>query len=63
MTTVNSIRHNPAIRAFHTRVCRRGKPWKAVIVAAMCKLLLILNAVIRDQVPWQPNRVLTAGEA
>lgn len=27
------------------------------------KLLLILNAVVRDQISWQPNRVPTAGEA
>lgn len=24
---------------------------------------LILNAVVRDQIPWQPNRVPTAGKA
>ena len=24
------------------------------MVAAMRKLLLVLNAVLRDQVPWQP---------
>ena len=54
--------HNPAIRAFYTRLCRRGKPKKVALIAAMRKLLLILNAVIRDQVPWQPDRVLMAGE-
>ena len=30
---------------------------------AVRKLLLILNAVVRDQLSWQPNRVPTAGEA
>ena len=29
----------------------------------MRKLLLILNAVVRDQVSWQSRRVPTAGEA
>ena len=57
MTTVT------AIRVFHTRLCRRGKSRKVVLVAAMRKLLLILNAVLRDQVPWQPNRMPTAVEA
>ena len=28
----------------------------------MRKLLLILNAVVRDQVPWQPDRMPMAGE-
>ena len=62
MATVTATRHNPAIRDFYTRLCRRGKPPKVALVAAMRKLLLILNAVIRDQVPWQPNRAPTAGE-
>lgn len=30
---------------------------------AVHKLFLILNAVVRDQLSWQPNRVPTAGEA
>ena len=63
MATVTATRHNPVIRAFYTRLCQRGKPRKVALVAAMRKLLLILNAVIRDQVPWQPDRMPTAGEA
>ena len=59
---VTATRHNPAIRAFHIRLCRRGKPRKATLIAAMRKLLLILNTVPRDQIPWQPNCVPTAGE-
>ena len=42
---VTATRHNPAIRAFHIRLCRRGKPRKATLIAAMRKLLLILNTV------------------
>ena len=38
-----------ASRAFHTRSCRRGKSGQ-VVLTTMHKLLLILNAVIRDQV-------------
>ena len=60
MTTVTATRHNPAIRDFHTRLCRRGKPRKVALVAAMRKLLFTLNAVIRDQ---QPNCMSMAGEA
>ena len=53
MATVTATRHNPAIRDFYTSLCRRGKPRKVALVAAMRKLLLILNAVVRNQVPWQ----------
>ena len=51
MTIVTATHHNPAIRDFHTRLCRRGKPRKVALVTAMRKLLLILNAVVRDQIP------------
>ena len=61
MTT--ATRHNPAIRDFYTRLCRRGKPRKMALVAAMRKLLLILNTVVWNQLPWQPDRVPMAGEA
>ena len=57
-----ATRHNPAIRDFDTRLCRRGKPRKVALVAAMRKLLLILNAVVRDQVPWQPDCMPMAGQ-
>ncbi|MYA03714.1 MAG: hypothetical protein F4Y37_03760 [Caldilineaceae bacterium SB0664_bin_22] len=60
MATVTATRHNPAIHAFYTRLCQRGKPRKVVLIAAMRKLLLILNAVIRDQVAWQQEPVSTA---
>ena len=63
MVMVTTTRHNPATRDFHTRLCRRGKPRKVALVAAMHKLLLILNVVIRDLVPWQPDRLPMAGEA
>lgn len=39
-----------------------GKPRKVVLAAAMRKLILILNAVIRAQVPWQEDLVSTATE-
>ena len=42
----------PAICVFYTRLGRRSKPRKMVLVAAMRKLLLTLNMMVRDQVPW-----------
>ena len=62
MVTVAATRHNPVIRDFITHLYRWGKPWKVVLVAAMRKLFL-LNAVLRDQIPWLSGRVPTAGEA
>ena len=52
MATMTAICHNPPIRAFYRRLCAQGKPRKVALVAAMRKLLTVLNAVMRDQVPW-----------
>ena len=59
---VTATRHSPAVHAFHVRLCCRGKLRKVTLIAAMRKLLLVLNTVPRDQIPWQPNCVPTAGE-
>jgi transposase len=54
MATQSAIRHNPAIRVFHSRLIDAGKPKKVAIVACMRKLLTILNAMLRDQAGWDP---------
>jgi transposase len=48
MATLNAIRVNPTIRAFYKRLVARGKIKKVAFVAAMRKLLTILNAILRD---------------
>lgn len=40
--------HNLTIRDFYIRLCRRGQPRKEAFMAAMRKLFLILNAMMRD---------------
>jgi transposase len=54
MPTLTAIRHNPALQAFYQRLIGRGRPAKVAITACMRKLLVILNAILRDQTPWQP---------
>lgn len=46
-------RHNPSLRAFHQRLIAAGKPKMVALVAVMRKLLTILNAILRDNRPWQ----------
>jgi transposase len=53
MPTLTAIRHNPALQAFYQRLIARGRPAKVAITACMRKLLVILNAILRDQTPWQ----------
>lgn len=57
MAALVAIVHNPAIAAFASSLRQRGKPAKLVIVAVMRKLLIILNAILRD---GQPARLQPA---
>jgi len=53
MPALNAIRHNPVMKAFAERLKRNGKPKKAVIVAVMRKLIVTLNAILREGKPWR----------
>jgi len=46
-------RHNPVLKAFFDRLVAAGKPRMVALIAVARKLLTILNAVLRDQKPWQ----------
>jgi transposase len=58
MATMSAIKHNPAIKVFHSRLIAAGKPQKVAIVACMRKLLTILNAMLRDQAMWDATKYL-----
>ena len=45
-------RRNPVIRDFYLRLLAAGKPKKMALVACMRKLLVILNAVLKDGTYW-----------
>jgi transposase len=49
-----AIQHNPVIKAFYERLRAKGKPGKVALVAAMHKLLTILNAMLKTGRTWQP---------
>src|SRR5215468_3435515 len=53
MATLTAITHNAAIRVFYHRLVAGGRPKKVALVAAMRKLLTILNAMVRDRRQWQ----------
>jgi len=48
-----AARHNGTLKAFYSRLIAAGKPRRLALVATARKLLTILNAIIRDQKPWQ----------
>ena len=46
-------RHNPVLKAFFDSLVAAGKPKMVALIAVARKLLTILNAIIRDNRPWQ----------
>ena len=48
-----ACRHNTVLKAFRDRLVAAGKPKMVAVIAAARKLLTILNAMLRDQKPWQ----------
>jgi transposase len=59
MAIMSAIQHNPVIKAFYRRLVEKGKPKKVAQIACVRKLLIIVNAMIRDQVSWQENHALS----
>jgi transposase len=54
MATLVAVQHNPLIRAFYDQLRQRGKLPKVARIAAMHKLLTILNAMLKHDRDWQP---------
>ena len=54
MAALVATRRNPVIRAFYQRLRAVGKPPLVALVAAMRKLLTIVNAILKHHQPWQP---------
>ena len=54
MAALTASQRNPTIRAFYQQLRDRGKPSKVALTACMRKLLVILNAMVRDGVQWDP---------
>lgn len=53
MATLTGVRYNPVLKANYERLVGRGKEKKVALTACMRKLLIILNAMMRDQKPFR----------
>lgn len=58
MATITAIRCTPAIKVFYDHLVAAGKAKKLAITACMRKLLVILNAMARDNSAWDAARHL-----
>ena len=54
MGALVASRHNPTLKAFRDRLVAAGKPKLVALIATARKLIVILNAIIRDNKPWKP---------
>ena len=55
MGAMVAARHNPTLKAFRDRLVAAGKPKRLALIAVARKLLTILNAIVRNRTPWQPQ--------
>ncbi len=57
MATLTATRFNPVIQRFYRRLLARGKAKKVALVAAMRKLLTILNDMVRNGEAWRASEL------
>jgi transposase len=49
MAALSASRYNPVLKGFYQRLLAKGKAKKVALTAVMRKIIIILNAMIRDQ--------------
>ena len=55
MAAVVAVRWNCDLAAFYSRLREAGKPFKVAITAAMRKLLLLANTLLKEDRVWSPT--------
>lgn len=53
MAALVAVQRNPVIKSFYENLIQRGKPKKVALTACMRKLLVILNAMLRNGELWR----------
>ena len=59
MAALVATKHNLVIKTFYRRLLSAGKEKKVALTACMRKLLVILSAMFRHQISWQPPRLVS----
>ena len=54
LSALVACRHNPVLKNFYQRMLAAGKPKMVALIAVARKIIIILNAMIRDKKQWQP---------
>lgn len=56
MASLSAKKSNATLKRFYDRLIAKGKAKKVALVACMRKLIIIMNAMIRDNTVWQSTR-------
>ena len=59
MSALVAMRYNPNLKIMYDRLISRGKKPKVALVALMRKLIITMNAMVRDNKPWALQTNLT----
>ena len=54
MATLTACRRHPGLRAFYHRLLAAGKPPKVALTACLRKLVVLCNALCKQQASWDP---------
>lgn len=55
MATMTAVQHNPKIRAMYQRLLAAGKLKKVALIACMRKMIVIINAMVKNGNDWNVN--------
>lgn len=59
MATLSAIQHNIVIKDYYDRLVKLGKHKKVALVACIRKMIVILNAMVRDNQFWNEKTIKT----
>ncbi|MFZ0126515.1 MAG: transposase [Xanthobacteraceae bacterium] len=57
MAALSASRYNPALKSVSNRLAAASKKSKVIIVAVIRKMIITLNAMLRDNTEWHPSSV------
>jgi transposase len=58
MPALVAAHHNPILKTFYRRLLEKGKPKMLALVAVMKKLLIMIRAILKNNLPFNPNYAL-----
>lgn len=56
MAIMSAMQCNPVFKSTYQRYLAEGKPKKVAIIACVRKMVVILNAMLRDDVRWEEKQ-------